>query len=273
MATKFVSLDKLSLFLDKVKALIPKKTSDIQNDSGFITIDQVPEGAVASTTTPKMDGTAAVGSESAFARGDHVHPSDTTKVDKVAGKGLSKNDFTDVLLEKLNNIEEEANKYVLPAATAALLGGVKIGANITVGTDGTISVKSLSWTNIDGRPTKVSEFVNDANYITAAVSNLSNYYKKSETYTQDEVNSKIAAIKTITISVVDTLPSTGESNVIYLVPKSGGGTTQNVKDEYIWVASTSSFEKIGDTEIDLSGYWAKADLVECTDEEINALFS
>lgn len=48
---------------------------------GYITINDVPEGAAASTTTPKMNGTAAVGSETAFARGDHVHPSDTSKVD------------------------------------------------------------------------------------------------------------------------------------------------------------------------------------------------
>ena len=33
-----------------------------------------------SSTTPKMDGTASVGSETNYARGDHRHPSDTTKV-------------------------------------------------------------------------------------------------------------------------------------------------------------------------------------------------
>lgn len=58
---------------------IPSKTSDLTNDSGFITSADVPEGSVASTTTPKMDGTAAVGTQSAFARGDHVHPTDTTR--------------------------------------------------------------------------------------------------------------------------------------------------------------------------------------------------
>ena len=36
-----------------------------------------------STTTPKMDGTAAIGTEQKYARGDHVHPTDTTKVDKL----------------------------------------------------------------------------------------------------------------------------------------------------------------------------------------------
>lgn len=71
---------------DKVTISVttPKKTSDLNNDSGFITIGDVPEGAAASTTTPKMDGTAAVGTETAFARGDHRHPSDTTKADKSA---------------------------------------------------------------------------------------------------------------------------------------------------------------------------------------------
>lgn len=40
----------------------------------------IPEGVVKSTTTPKMDGTASVGSETKFAAGDHVHPSDTSRV-------------------------------------------------------------------------------------------------------------------------------------------------------------------------------------------------
>lgn len=35
-----------------------------------------------SSTTPVMDGTASVGSETDFARGDHRHPSDTSKVSK-----------------------------------------------------------------------------------------------------------------------------------------------------------------------------------------------
>lgn len=58
---------------------VPTKTSDLTNDSGYITNADVPEGAAASTTTPKMDGTAATGTETAFARGDHVHPKDTSK--------------------------------------------------------------------------------------------------------------------------------------------------------------------------------------------------
>ncbi len=68
----------------------PTKTSDITNDSGFITIDDVPEGAAASTTTPKKDGTAAIGTEDAFARGDHVHPTDDSRQAKITASGLLK---------------------------------------------------------------------------------------------------------------------------------------------------------------------------------------
>lgn len=57
----------------------PTKTSDLTNDSGFITSADVPEGAAASTTTPLMDGTAATGTETTFARGDHIHPTDTSR--------------------------------------------------------------------------------------------------------------------------------------------------------------------------------------------------
>lgn len=39
---------------------LPSKTSDLTNDSGFITAKDVPEGAAASSTVPKMDGTAAL---------------------------------------------------------------------------------------------------------------------------------------------------------------------------------------------------------------------
>lgn len=67
-----------------VALTIPVNTSDLNNDSGFITTSDIPEGAAASTTTPLMDGVAAVGTELAFARGDHRHPSDSSKQDTIS---------------------------------------------------------------------------------------------------------------------------------------------------------------------------------------------
>lgn len=55
------------------------------------------------------------------------------------------------------------------------------------------------------------------------------------------------------IEVVTKLPSTGEVNVIYLVKKVG--KNPDVHDEYIYVENT--WEKIGNTEVDLSNYYTK----------------
>lgn len=68
----------------------------------------IPESVEKSATTPKMDGTASVGTETKFAAGDHVHPSDSTKVDKETGKGLSTNDYTTAEKDKLGEIEAGA---------------------------------------------------------------------------------------------------------------------------------------------------------------------
>lgn len=74
----------------------------------------------------------------------------TQKVDKVEGKGLSTNDYTTPEKNKLAAIEAEANKYILPAATASALGGVKIGSNITLADGGTISITKANVTSALG---------------------------------------------------------------------------------------------------------------------------
>lgn len=74
----------------------------------------------------------------------------TQKVDKVEGKGLSTNDYTTPEKNKLAAIEAKANKYVLPAATASALGGVKIGSNITLADGGTISITKANVTGALG---------------------------------------------------------------------------------------------------------------------------
>ena len=70
-------------------------------------------------------------------------------------------------------------------------------------------------------PTNVSELTNDAGFITNVVNDLVNYYTKSETYTQTEVNALISAIPKFDIEVVDTLPTSDISETtVYLVPNS-----------------------------------------------------
>lgn len=64
------------------------------------------------------------------------------KVDKEEGKGLSTEDFTTELKTKLEGL----SNYILTAATTDKLGGVKVGTNINVTEDGTISIKDASTT-------------------------------------------------------------------------------------------------------------------------------
>ena len=105
-------------------------------------------------------------------------------------------------------------------------------------------------------PTKTSDLTNNSGFITKLVNDLSNYYLKSETYTKTEVNNLIGQIGSIEFQVVNELPLTGNSSYIYLVPSSNP-TTQNIKDEYIWV--NNAWEQIGSTDVELSNYQTKID--------------
>ncbi len=69
------------------------------------------------------------------------------KVDKVSGKGLSANDYTDEEKRKLAGL----SAYTLPAATAEVLGGVMVGAGLSV-SGGVLSAQSAVWDQISGKP-------------------------------------------------------------------------------------------------------------------------
>lgn len=205
-----------------VNVEVPTKTSDLTNDSGFIS--SIP---VASDT---ILGGIKVG-ENLSITADGV----------LSAEGGGTTDYS-VLL----------NKPVLNTANTKSLA---VDSNETI--NGIISLHKISKTgsyedllNKPTIPTKTSDLENDSGFITNTVNDLTNYYLKSETYTQSEVNNLIGQIKTISIEVVDTLPTTGEDNKIYLVPKEG--STGDVYNEYIWVNNT--WELIGSTQVDLTGY-------------------
>lgn len=109
------------------------------------------------------------------------------------------------------------------------------------------------------------------------------------TYTRVSESSSTESVG-MTLSVVDTLPITGEEMIIYLVPTgkyiwdSDSKTivldpdwveptdaAKNTKDEYIWLED--HYEPIGSTEVDLSDYLKKDDLRAMTDDEVAELIS
>ena len=91
--------------------------------------------------------------------------------------------------------------------------------------------------------------------ITETVNNLVNYYKKSETYTKDEINSLINNISAIHLEIVSELPvSNISTSTIYLTEDTvNGGYVQHIYNNNQWV-------DIGSTTINLANYYTKSEI-------------
>lgn len=161
----------------KVNITVPTKTSDLTNDSGFLTQHQSLNGLATETyVNTKVAGivnsapeTLDTLNELAEALGNDPNFATTMatelgkKVDKVTGKGLSTNDYTTTEKNKLAGIATNANNYSLPVASTTL-GGVKSGTDITVDKNGNVSVNDDSHnhiiSNIDGLQSALDDKVN-----------------------------------------------------------------------------------------------------------------
>ena len=231
---------------------VPTATSDLTNDSGFITSADIPEGAAASTTTPLMDGTAAVGTELAFARGDHVHPTDTSRAaasDVTALEGRV-DDLEDAVGtggsvdSKIQTAIQGLDSSIAATTNQAI-------SSITI-TDGKITASTKATI-----PTNNNQLTNGAGYQTA-----------SDVSTA--IANAIGDLEGVSFSIVQSLPATGDSAVIYLVADASG-SGNDVYDEFIWLSDQSKFEKIGRTDVDLSDYYNTTNLVPITSAQIDQI--
>lgn len=100
---------------------------------------------------------------------------------------------------------------------------------------GAFTANSATDTTIDiAVPTKTSDLTNDSGFITNSVSNLTNYYTKSQTYTQGEVNSLLSAI---------TIPTKTSD----LTNDGADGTSTYVEaDDLATVATSGSYNDLSD---------------------------
>lgn len=166
------------------------------------------------------------------------------KVDKIDGMGLSQNSFSNhdkLKLDELPTAQEIASALDLKQDVLHF--------------DNQPMEGSLNPVTSNGIHQSIKDF------ITRAVNDLLNYYTKAETYTQQQVNDLIAAVKQFNILAVPVLPEPSAETVgtLYLVPSENPGTG-NVKDEWITLSITEGghttyyWECIGRTEIDLSNY-------------------
>ena len=84
----------------------------------------------------------------------------------------------------------------------------------------------------------------------------------------DFVTAAIAGVSTFHAEIVNALPSTGASNILYLVPKTSI-VDSNIYDEYLYIGG--AWELIGSTGIDLSGYVKSSEMHALTNSEITAI--
>lgn len=167
-------------------------------------------------------------------------------VAKETGKGLSTNDLTDALKKTYDDTVTTVAGIVAEGGEPNVIEVVKVnGTALTPDSNKAVDVTV---------PTNNNQLTNGAGYQNAS-------------QVQTAINSAIAGITGIEFEVVQSLPATGETGVIYLLSNSGSG--QNIYDEYIWV--NNAFEKIGTTAVDLSNYVQFSDLVAITNAEIDTI--
>lgn len=144
------------------------------------------------------------------------------------------------------------------------LSGIEAGAEVNViekislnGAVQTVKDKAVALTvNIPTVPSKVSAFSNDANYV-------------SKTEMTTAINTAVANSGHLKRAKVDALPMTNiDTNTIYMIPRTKPDGN-NQLDEYMYI--NSAWEKVGASDVDLSGYAKSEDFTEITNTQIDSI--
>lgn len=134
--------------------------------------------------------------------------------------------------------------------------GPKPGSNTTGGKDCLYLNSYGSVTGNNRRPRVITGSTHETYKeiaFTSDIPNMSNYYTKAQ------IDSKIAAIPTLSYQVVSELPTTDISTTtIYLLARSSSSSQPDIYDEYLYV--NSQWEIIGSTSTDLSNYYTKSEV-------------
>ena len=84
----------------------------------------------------------------------------------------------------------------------------------------------------------------------------------------DFVTKAIADVSGFHAEIVSELPETGKTNILYLVAKSSASSGDGY-DEYLYI--NGGWERVGSTDIDLSGYVQASEMHAITNTEITAI--
>lgn len=288
----YVKIEELAVVLDDyaLKSSIPTFTSELNNDSGFITKNVSDLENYTSTTNlvTLLDS-----KQNKLVAGKNITiDADTNEISTIDAPHYYK-EFTsvDFVSGKLEILATEHNlgnsvyiQYVESIDVNSYIGiiydyKIDVSGNVTISSDipftGRVLLLSQNYTTISGA--KITEFYNHNNAINRNVSNahsissitnleselnarvtesvntLLNYYLKTDTYNKTEVQELVSNLSRLTSEIVAILPAENISlTTIYLI-KVGDTNTYN---QYMYISG--SWANLGTTDINLTNYYTKA---------------
>ena len=221
-----------------------------------------------------------------------------TKVDKVEGKGLSTNDLTAAL-------KSTYDTAVSDVATLKQQGGEKnkidsISVNGTAVTPDSAKNVDLTVPTTEGIKSQIEAYKYQTSAQVESAITAKGYqtadnvesaitakgYRTAEqvesaitakgyqtsAQVQSAITSALSGVTSIDLQVVKSLPTTGKKGVIYLVAHSHSDSG-DIYDEFVWVESTKTFEKIGNTDVDLSAYVKSADITDISETDLATMWN
>ena len=199
---------------------------------------------MATSTTPKMDGTATMGSEtSKFARGDHIHPTDTSRASSTHTHGNITNDgkigtSTGEIVVTSSGSLTTGNPTTAKIKEASALSNISSSANATQH-----DVNDKINTTLGNKVDKVSGKGLSTNDFTGA-------YKTKLDNLETTIANSISNLDLV--EIVTTLPTTNvKDNKLYLKANSAS-KNDNKYDIYMYV--NNAWEKVDAIDFDLSEY-------------------
>lgn len=184
----------------------------------------------------------------------------------MANSYLSDDGVTTLISLTKNELKKKASSVngITPDVKGnVVLYGDKVALSSTDATPVTTKIKAVQSTADTAKSTsdKIKTVITSGNTALYTSTDASNPLSGTLTplfATKAELNDAIGGVTSIKAEVVTELPTTGVNGTIYLVAHAHG--TGDAYDEYLWIESAKKFEKIGNTDIDLSSYAKKTDL-------------
>lgn len=258
MAKSFLSKSGLTSLWSKLKEkFVAKEAGKGLSSNDFTTTEKQKLAGLSNYTLPQASATTLGGvkvgegldvAAGVLSLGDHDHAAaDVTGLSKVATSGK----YTDL-----------TGTPTIPTDNSQLANGA--GYQTSEQVEAAIMEKGYQTAQ------QVETAITGKGYQTA--SQVQSAITSKGYQTAQQVQSAISAAGHLKRAIVAQLPQAGsaDANTVYMM-KEDGAEGENIYEE--WMVIEGVWERIGSTDVDLSGYLQETDMVEITDEEIDEILA